>query len=1597
MSPREESSLHILKELRLEQFYPSKISLPMINEINTSIGEEVTKVSVPWRLLRKLMNLNYKGREEDLNALYESFGDTDDFSDSRSEITAHKLHPLDVFLLTFMCCDPILQQELVSKMFVCRIAVPFIYQTMKDELMMSKWALRKIVFNRKMDGTLVEHDALSQFVKTVAFIRIGPQTLSKSTLMNEILSDQKHCTFFSRKTCISFETQKSISDGIVEASWFIPSNRSDDNSISFFDDVVMFLNLRGDCMDHVEQLETVSAISDVIIVQIGIESLHKLKIVGKLEQIHLLQKYMIYALECKSESIIGDNIEKVRYFKAHFKVNEDKTKFLKVEGEISLALVKKFRHNISEYLSNTKARDFSEVISNITFSDDNFSVDGYKFAKNIASIISTQQVKDVRTLLPLQGIQWGKLCKYTKELYRSKSEDQQVKLRNIIKAIEQEQSDLIEKSPTLHTCIQSMIEMCYKDGKKKEHLFLIAWMKSFIGETLRSIRPDFESRYKKISLGLRVATEKANRADIDKYSNELKEAGQLFNTKSICFEHFIREMGQAFVNLKSNQPENTFGWKVERLPSFVSKMLQLGFPFEVMDGDTGMLPLPWVSAVLLQLKEDIGEQNVYVISVLGIQSSGKSTLLNTMFGLHFEVSAGRCTRGVFMQLIKVTDRTLPFNYLLLLDTEGIRASVYEKDRRVFENELATFAIGLGNITILNIKGENTSEIEDFLQIAVHACLRLKMANKNLKMQQKCVFVHQNVSAHDAFIKLQEERETLMLRLDEMVKDAASYEDRSDIYSFNQVIGINPDKDVWYFPDLWQGEPPMATVTLGYSAKVSSLKNHILYNIAKSWGTSYSISDTIIRIEDFCRGILTDDFVFSFQNSLEIKAYREMESFFQSLTWKPACDADDFISSTVCEKIARCTNDEDLEMICEQYSQELRETLTNTFVMKQDEFMDFVNKSRFKNLMERYTQSRTLQLEELTQLLIQKGTSDIQRHKSRHQSSLLQISKKTKHKAELRNKAQFLVVKCQTDELSDEDTVKHFNNMWEKWIEGIKSFRNENSVSIEKLIDTKLFEMFKADKPHLENEIREQRPFPDKYRKMKALTGSIELNQLRDDHVTPRTDISHIQCKRGAFRTINIIMKKVDTYISSLQKQYLQFKESYATKVFMILIESLKTNNSDINNSFLLTALLRAKLAVHVKMYIVEVFTYLNDEWQEKNDLIKQMQREKKTYLFDFICSVKDKTLEARMAKLFLSQIEMFVIETVSQKLPSDVVKSIIPDTFTTKYGLMIDIMKDLVHRSDFNEFIQYIDDSSLYALDWLTKYINEILFTTNRKDDETHYTQIAEKHMNRILEKTKQSIDHATEEMSSDVIQKNDRKKQNISLWSTLFEESLGQSFTVTKGSFLTDTGEEILDFHNYRKFILDGFETLKSNVKHRFKSHNAQNVKWSNSPYQRVFNELWGCIEHCPFCKESCQKRANHKQESHSCIQHRPPAVWGVRDSMSQVMTWMPCNCLVFSDQAFYCSASNMKCQSSGICKDNDENTTHLYREYSTLIPAWVIEPSPLHEPPKYWIWFISKYQNQLCEAYNYKAYEHIDEWEIPSENDAISSLTRISKLSQE
>lgn len=107
------------------------------------------------------------------------------------------------------------------------------------------------------------------------------------------------------------------------------------------------------------------------------------------------------------------------------------------------------------------------------------------------------------------------------------------------------------------------------------------------------------------------------------------------------------------------------------------------------------------------IKDISGSQNTLrfnVISILGCQSTGKSTLLNTLFGTYFKVldklTSGYCqtTKGLWLGC-----GTEHFNSpILVWDVEGTDSLERGEDRATFENRAALFSLAVSDCMILNI-------------------------------------------------------------------------------------------------------------------------------------------------------------------------------------------------------------------------------------------------------------------------------------------------------------------------------------------------------------------------------------------------------------------------------------------------------------------------------------------------------------------------------------------------------------------------------------------------------------------------------------------------------------------------------------------------------------------------------------------------------------------------------------------------------------------------------------------------------------------------------------------------------------------------------
>ncbi|CAC5400124.1 unnamed protein product [Mytilus coruscus] len=771
-APTCKSLAELLTELGLEIYYPDKIALIDIVKIQPSLSN-IKICNIPWVFLENLISLNFNARDkileeclEHTECLSDECNMQVDFLDDLlgSDALLNRVNPIDLTVAIFNCCSPVVKQIVASKMFMCRLAIPFVFPQSRNEAMLvSMWPIRQIVIEREVSHI----GAVDCPCNVVSFVRIGYTSVSKSRMINEIISDQYHCTFFNKDSPLG-STTRWISDGLIEMAWYIPSTNT-----RLLSNVTACLNLRGDCDLHRQQLHVMSHLSDAIVIMVDIQELKNERFMQLLTDVyntHVMVILSIDAIRCNKGVLRNE----LKTFLNRTTMYKDRTKIniMAVEGHVRSFsdLKKEMRNYISELVLKQSflslwQRLQADICKEMNIDENQIVYSAMKEAADkITSFIPKMCSSIKAQLLPLQGEPWKEWSQNLKTVNKSskyKTMQEKGLIRNKMIEARQTQFHICENlGPFMSMFIDQILQIL---PYATESTVFVVWLKMFFDERSRNILPEYLERYKSKWQELKSAKDQKDVAvTIARLRHQLSEREYELAEASFGFEHLCREMGQMYeAMMECNLPAPVKYQTIHSvLPYISARLLLMGHPFEVMDGDTANVPLLWVKAVLKELRENIGDKKLLGLSVLGIQSSGKSTLLNTMFGLQFAVSAGRCTRGVFMQLVPVLDKTKAYDYVLVIDTEGLRAPELAHEKHSHDNELATFVIGLGDVTIVNVKGENTSEVRDVLQIVVHAFLRLKLANDRLNLKQKCVFVHQNVSAPEASEKMIQQRKNL---------------------------------------------------------------------------------------------------------------------------------------------------------------------------------------------------------------------------------------------------------------------------------------------------------------------------------------------------------------------------------------------------------------------------------------------------------------------------------------------------------------------------------------------------------------------------------------------------------------------------------------------------------------------------------------------------------------------------------------------------------------------------------------------------------------------------------------------------------------------
>ena len=811
------------------------------------------------------------------------------------------IHPMDVFLYIFIRCDLIFRQSFITQVTKCQLSIPLItshHSTHQPTFYL--FSLRTLYKDYLMGDIGKSFSVTQEKLSIISFIRVGECGKSqKSELLNQIIEIPDY--FFHRNQ-IGNTKNRFFLNGTVEIAWLLPRSQLRSEVNVKPTNPCMVLNLRGNAWNHSKQLEFITTVSSLIYIFIPISQCSQefnAQLSNFYSQFRSKSVFVLYDGEPLKQTDVEPSAPE---FLGDF---NDTLLFLEKNslGEDANILSSNIFSNIHNFPPLVFSLDDCESIArrcNISIDGDDLNITKCQtlvdntLSRMWKSLPNNQsECKPLaivkKFMLPLQGDCWFNWAEAKRESLKVANREYQAKISRKMNEARLGQIEWL-KNPS--SILVDTINLCKTFGNSESDFYLI-WnllRNDFNTLSITHLPPLYEE-YKKwhkqsysTDFESDLTVEQRNEIQV-KCQRNLVLAAKNIAESSFGIEHIFRELGQIFEahhygsEIQKCDLESSLDFEIDTFTMIAAKLLIEGHAFEIVDGDVNHIAIRWVACVLKSLALCIGlKKKIFVISILGTQSTGKSTLLNTMFGAKFPVSSGRCTRGIFMQLIpieKELQTRLKYNYLVILDTEGLRApelSINSSYRR--DNELATIAVGLGDVTIINMYGEGHSEVQDILQIIVFALIRMKETYS----KPRCMFVHQNVPDTHAHTNLISARSNLMKTLDKMTKCAAMQEKKDSFYrKFADVIEFHPEDEVFYFPGLFEGEPPRNKISAGYSKQASKLRQYLLECFSTSSAKQFqTMKEWSKKLQSLWKAVLEENFVFSFRNALEVTSRFELD-------------------------------------------------------------------------------------------------------------------------------------------------------------------------------------------------------------------------------------------------------------------------------------------------------------------------------------------------------------------------------------------------------------------------------------------------------------------------------------------------------------------------------------------------------------------------------------------------------------------------------------------------------------------------------------------------------------------------------------------------
>ncbi|KAJ8031534.1 Interferon-induced very large GTPase 1 [Holothuria leucospilota] len=1583
-----------LDNVGLRQHLIRKICLNDVLKIDE--GKSYTGINLLKLFWEKLSSLDYRAT-------------TNTFLKQYSPIKIRQISARDFIFTVMHFSDNLLRQDIITKMSLCQLAVPVVLQGVKgDRPEFLSWSLRRIIKKWEDKSAFkfaFEENIVNFPVYTVAFLRIGEvEGFSKSAILNMLMGPFQGNEVHPYFLCKEHDPFRSrFSEGCVEAAWYLPTNT---NTLEKIESVTSFLNLRGDSTTQTAQTKFLCKAANLTIVFIAKKNQTRERyrnVITNITKAASVHKFIVINDERKTP------LKKRR--KLLWKDNWLFVRFLELEN-----VCEEICTMISTCRNTCDAENIQGLIQLKDYCKPAIEVEENaqlirKAVGFCQSILDVDTRKDISSLkensFPLQGKfrEWVTIDQERMMPLRDSEKPVQLLHEDIIRRKTltrkfQLQSGLSKTTEKLYQALQdktldaqSLANVVFyfneeieilSHTKTRPHLLRITELETKRSKLHASINQLIIGRNASATKDKSTETKETEarfKKELDEYDNLCKSERETFKHKIVRLEHFFRELGQWYeAHVELDFPKEA---SLALLPNIVAGLLINGHSLELMDGDTGRVPISWVTSVLDQLTSNLKDPTILVVCALGAQSSGKSTFLNSMFGTRFPVSAGPCTKGLFMRVIKVDDlycHKLGFQYLFIIDSEGVcsaERALHAGCR--FDNELVTLSLCISDIAVFNIHGENIdSQTTGLLEIAAHALIRMKESN----LYSQCRIVQHGISDVTASQMNKENKKLIMKSLDEATVMAARKEGFEDRYKqFSDIFDFLIDESLQFIPSLWAS--PMSPPNPSYGNHVLQMKKDLFAKVmSKKPLPKFTLSKFTNRLRESWNAVKSEEFLFNFQDSLKALDFNNLcmalnewltdvrqNIFTKKLNWQSIVNDSAGEPNDTLTHIEKECHDE-----LQQHKQEILR-LFDTFVSQYERgetLRKYLN--WFKLTLE--VTFKELQADLMSTLQIEADTKKLR------SDIPIYITKVRKH---IRQNIKLEVQKFRKCKRkgSQEETSDHlnkiFNTMWQTCI--------------------------------LEN--KSDLPKPMSELKLRALCEKILLSTVRDMGVSTELEIllteeggieQHLKSpkwedyypKKSRLQHIRTWFDQNKTFLQNCIEESVQEIEeksknqSFDSNLFQYILQKAVKFFTFPNVTREPPNRLKAKFFLHICGSIFQSALRAQRTYEDVNSLQQLLKQEEGLLREEFLVNSTNDSHYDQVIKCLELYLFDWVKSSTYEKIFKDIIDfAMVKCLYGNKSNVSHAILKDLFLKDDAEEYLQYILNQQEYIKNWMQQKMVKVC---SKEVDGRSSAQVIALGcivtvINQLTSTVKATIEKVKESYES-VSDESGCYKH----WVDLFIQSL----STTSFSKQSELSLELRAFELYDLDIfLDRFNNHFSGVliDKVFRNleipgpldHKNMDLFLTKSICKDFASEIltFACFEQCPMCNASCEIPPliqNQDGHFHGPTSHLPRGLMGVKDPKTDQLLFDDCISCIKSPEATYNYPGDEK--------------PHLCKDFIKDYPHWLIwKLNPNHEV--FWRWVMVQHGSQFAEHFRCKPPSLPTTWSDLTRDDARKCLEAFEEQS--